>query len=339
MASSWLAEVVRAEGGRVRFDRFMELALYHPQNGYYTKNISTIGRTGDFSTTATISRLLSAALAEWIRSEAKALGLAPIVVIELGAGLGGIAKGILKRFGPFARIQYQIVEISQPLIRQQRSQLKDRRVRWHTTVESALSVVRGKSIVFSNEFVDAFPCRRFTRAPSGWAEIFLTLEDNRWREEAVPLQDDVETTAFSSSFALGQFLEVQDAYRRWLQEFALHFRLGSFLTIDYGGSPKETYDRRLKGTIRGYFRHERVSGMDIYLRPGFQDLTADVNFDDLKLWAEREGLQTIAYYSQADFLRCWSPELLPANRAEFVSDLDGAGAAFKVLHQRKAHGG
>ena len=33
--SSWLAEVVRSEGGRVSFERFMELALYHPLHGYY----------------------------------------------------------------------------------------------------------------------------------------------------------------------------------------------------------------------------------------------------------------------------------------------------------------
>jgi SAM-dependent MidA family methyltransferase len=335
MASSWLAEVVRAEGGRVRFDRFMELALYHPERGYYTKNISTVGRTGDFSTTATISQLLSAALANWIRSEAKALGLAPIVVIELGGGTGDIAKGILRRFGPFARIQYHIVEISPPLIRHQKSQLKDRRVRWHTTAESALSVARGRGIVFSNEFVDAFPCRRFARGSDGWAEVFLTLEGNQWREEILSLQDHVDTTGFDSSFGLGQFLEVQDSYRRWLQEFARHLRLGGLLTIDYGGSPKEIYNRRPKGTIRGYFRHERLSGMDIYLRPGLQDLTADVNFDDLKLWAERVGLQTVGYHSQADFLRRWSPDLLPANATEFVADLEGAGTAFKVLHQRK----
>lgn len=335
MASSWLAEAVRAEGGRIRFDRFMELALYHPEHGYYAKNISTVGRAGDYSTTGTISQLLSAALARWIQAEAKALRLAPAFVIELGAGTGDVAKGILKRLGPFARIQYLIVEISPALMQHQKSQLKDRRVRWHTTAQSALSVARGRGIVFSNEFVDAFPCRRFTLGLNGWVETFLTLEGNQWREESLPLQDDVETTGFGCSFGLRQSLEVQDSYRRWLQEFAHHLQLGAFLTIDYGGSAKEIYTRRPRGTIRGYFRHERLSGMDIYLRPGFQDLTADVNFDDIQLWAEREGLRTISYQSQAEFFRRWAPDLLTASRAEFVADPEGAGSAFKVLHQRK----
>jgi len=31
---SWLAEAAQAEGGKIRFDRFMELALYHPIHGY-----------------------------------------------------------------------------------------------------------------------------------------------------------------------------------------------------------------------------------------------------------------------------------------------------------------
>ena len=47
---SWLAEAVRSEGGRITFERFMELALYHPVHGYYTGHVSTIGKAGDFST-------------------------------------------------------------------------------------------------------------------------------------------------------------------------------------------------------------------------------------------------------------------------------------------------
>ncbi len=37
---SWLAEIAKNEGGRLRFDRFMELALRHPIHGYYSSQMA-----------------------------------------------------------------------------------------------------------------------------------------------------------------------------------------------------------------------------------------------------------------------------------------------------------
>ena len=45
---SWLAEAVQSEGGRITFERFMELALYHPIHGYYSGHVSTIGQSRGF---------------------------------------------------------------------------------------------------------------------------------------------------------------------------------------------------------------------------------------------------------------------------------------------------
>jgi SAM-dependent MidA family methyltransferase len=77
--------------------------------------------------------------------------------------------------------------------------------------------------------------------------------------------------------------------------------------------------------------------MEIYRRPGQQDLTADVNFEDLLRWSEPLGLGEVAYTTQREFVQKWYPRALalenPATR--FVLDPAGAGTAFKVLHQRK----
>jgi hypothetical protein len=77
--------------------------------------------------------------------------------------------------------------------------------------------------------------------------------------------------------------------------------------------------------------------MEIYRRPGQQDLTADVNFEDLRRQGEALGFDEIGYTTQRDFVQKWYPEALkqdiPATR--FVLDAEGAGTAFKVLHQRK----
>ena len=67
--------------------------------------------------------------------------------------------------------------------------------------------------------------------------------------------------------------------------------------------------------------------------PGHQDLTADVNFDDLVRWGEQLGLETVSLDTQAEFLDLDPDTLGPEDR--FLTDPDGAGGAFKVLVQAK----
>ena len=53
-ASQALCRIIRTEiqnhGGWIPFSRFMELALYAPQYGYYTGGSHRIGGSGDFIT-------------------------------------------------------------------------------------------------------------------------------------------------------------------------------------------------------------------------------------------------------------------------------------------------
>ena len=39
-------------------DRFMEMALYHPEQGYYESTAHQVGREGDFQTSVSIGPLL-----------------------------------------------------------------------------------------------------------------------------------------------------------------------------------------------------------------------------------------------------------------------------------------
>ena len=62
-----LVAAIRAEmtaaGGRITFARFMELALYHPERGYYLSPERRPGRSGDFLTAPEASPLFGLALA------------------------------------------------------------------------------------------------------------------------------------------------------------------------------------------------------------------------------------------------------------------------------------
>jgi SAM-dependent MidA family methyltransferase len=334
---SWIANIARAEGGRISFERFMDLALYDPCHGYYTRQISTIGPSGDFATALTIGDALVRSVANWARNEARSLGFPSLNIIELGGGGGQLARGILGTFRPWNRVQYQIVEISKPLQQRQERELRGRKIRWRETIEAALDAVDGLAIIISNEFVDAFPCRRFERAVDGWREILLSLDGDLWREQLGERPGTFESSAFSIQCAASQRVETLGSYRRWLMKMLRHLARGTLLTIDYGGSPAEIYHRKPHGTMRAFYRHERLEGMEIYLRAGRQDLTADVNFLDLRAWGEELGLTTAALVDQTEFIRRWRPpgSTKRSKADDYLSNGKAMGNAIKVLHQRK----
>lgn len=335
--ASWLAEVATNEGGRLRFDRFMELALFHPFHGYYTRRIRGIGQSGDFSTSTTLSPALGKAVLRWLAAEAKYLALDPLVIIEPGVGTGALAKVILSQMRPWRRVRYFGVDLRLESAILDESLRRQRRFHLFDSIAAALQEAQGKAIIISNEFVDAFPCRRLVRLESGWADIYLRYDGDQWRQELSPVPISVACTALDAGFAVGQTIEVHESFRGWLASVSAQLDAGSILTIDYGGRPEEIYYRRPDGTVRGYFRQQRIEGTDIFRRAGYQDLTADVSFVDLQAWGNSVGLKTVDYLTQREFVARWNPSALKRADAAglFTLDEQGAGTAFKVLHQRK----
>ena len=87
------------------------------------------------------------------------------------------------------------------------------------------------------------------------------------------------------------------------------------------------------GTLRGYLLHQRITGPAILANPGRQDITADVNFDDLSRWAGHHGIHTTSLLSLGEFL---APHADPSSHADRqLLEPGGAGSAFQVLRQRR----
>ena len=315
----------------------MELALYHPVHGYYSGHITTVGRSGDFSTALTIGDALVRSVAAWVKAEANSLALPVAQIIELGGGAGQLASGVLRAFRPWQRVRYQIVEISRALRQVQERKLRGKDIRWKDSIEAALEAAKGQAILISNEFVDAFPCKRFERTPEAWMEIFLGLDGDVWREEYAENRTPDASSALSMKWTIGQRVEVFQSYRNWLT--TRRSPSSAWCTSD--NRLRRFANRNLPSktgwNMRAYFRHQRIEGMGIYLRPGRQDLTADVNFVDLQEWGEQLGLKTIQSVTQADFIRAWDRQDRETNKTadRYISDESGMGKAFKVLHQRK----
>ena len=322
--------------GAIPFERFMQEALYHPNLGYYSANIRDIGKKGDFSTSATLDEKLGKAIATWISKRSREWGWRRVPVIEIGAGNGSLCRSVLRHLDwPLRwRVDYTIHETSPILRKQQQCLLKWKGVRWASSMSEALERSKGRALIFSNELVDAFPCRLFRRAPAGWHEIGLRILDDGSLSE-IPL-DGTSSDPWFIQFEhlpIGQRIERFDSYKKWLGTWSNQWNDGTILTIDYGNTSEALYQRRLLGSIRAYWKHQRFTGIDIYSRFGKQDLTADVNFSDLIQWGEELGWKTFQLSPQSMFIDTWRGKRIQHNPLNSPSMDKEAGNAFRVLEQ------
>ncbi len=303
----------------------MARALFDPERGYYTRHIRTVGRRGDFSTSATLSPSLAHAIAAWLKLESH---IQPHVrhIIEVGAGDGSLMAGMRKAIGWWKRRQFtfHIVETS-PVLREQQQQRLSSKVHWHDNIESALDHAQGHGFIYHNELLDAFPA------------TLVQWHNGQWHEVWVPEQlhpQNLDAAHFSAlrhtAFKDGQRCELHPSIRDWLLNWTPHWCGGSMLSIDYGDDFPQLYHRRPHGTLRAYLLHQRLTGTDIYANPGRQDITADINFTDYNAWLHELGIQQVSHQSLANFLHSHAA---PTQ----LLDPDGAGSAFKCcVHRRQA---
>jgi SAM-dependent MidA family methyltransferase len=109
------------ERGPMPFSRYMELCLYDPELGYYSRNAEQFGKAGDFYTSSDVHAVFGRLLARQFDEMWRALG-APdrIEILELGPGRGLFAQDVLdwseKKFPEFFRaLHYSLAERSPAL--------------------------------------------------------------------------------------------------------------------------------------------------------------------------------------------------------------------------------
>src|SRR5215472_13089530 len=121
MQMNSLAQVIRreilAQGGIIPFVRFMELALYCPNLGYYEIKADNVGRRGDFYTSVSVGSLFGELLAYQFVEWREAIKPPKFHIVEAGAHNGQLAKDILawlrsNRPSLFEKLEYVIVEPS-----------------------------------------------------------------------------------------------------------------------------------------------------------------------------------------------------------------------------------
>lgn len=328
-------QIISTPHQRITFAEYMDLALYHPEQGYYATGAVNIGSEGDFFTSSHLSRDFGELLAEQFAQIWEILRRpTPFTLMEMGAGQGLLAADILhylhRHYSDcFEALEYIIIEKAAGLISQQQQQLqrlkignKPLHLRWCSLEEIPENSITG--CCFSNELVDAFPIHRVVIERQQLKEIYVTTTNSATDGVASDSQASSETNfveitdtlstpklidyfdfigidLLSGTYPEGYRTEVNLAALDWIKTVANRLQRGFLLTIDYGYFADRYYQpARHQGTLQCYYRHRHHD--DPYLYIGQQDITAHVNFTALEHQGELCGLRKVGFTQQGLFL-------------------------------------
>lgn len=275
-SSSLLQLLAREIGqnGPLRFDRFVEQALYHPAFGYYCQPVRRVGRreNSDFYTASSIDSVFGPLVA------AAAESLLPLpaeecAFIEIGAEPEG---GILSDSGhPFA--EYRILRRGE-----------------------AFTGCDRPCVIFSNELFDAQPFRRFLYRDGQWHEQHVGIAGAQLAGEWIPLAttDPLPFPAVEPGME-GYQIDWPSGAGQLGRALAEKAWQGLWLAFDYGLSQQVLLEERPEGTARSYRRHRQAN--ELLADPGERDLTCHICWDALETMLEENGFRDIQLQSQEAF--------------------------------------
>ncbi len=298
--SSELAGVIRAAimdaGGWLPFDRFMALALYAPNLGYYANASLKFGLMpasgSDFVTAPEMSPYFGRALAVQVAQALQASG--SDTVIEFGAGSGALALQVLEALGDAVR-HYAIVEVSASLRQRQQQRLARYapRVTWLDALPPSIN-----GVLVGNEVLDAMPAQLLHFDGAQWFERGVEMQGAgfTWSDRPTALRPPV-----IAPFAPGTVTELQAQAQAWITTVAAHLTRGVIILIDYGFPQDEYYlPQRRGGTLMCHRAHR--ADIDPLVDVGLKDITVHIDFTALALTAQAAGMDVLGYTSQARFL-------------------------------------
>ncbi|MBV9410320.1 MAG: SAM-dependent methyltransferase [Acidimicrobiia bacterium] len=313
-----VAEIVAERArrlGPLPFDEVVELALYHPEHGFYSRG-GGAGRGRDFLTSPEVGPLFAAVLANALDAWWRELGEPdPFVVVEAGAGPGTLARHVLDAWPACApALRYVLVERSEQLRDVQRSRLPmepARQVLGPAVVTdpdegphpepgigplvTSLGELPQRSftgVVVANELLDNLPFALVDKDPLGWSEVRV---DDALHEILVPAATELALHAerLAPGAPVGSRVPLQRPATAWLRSALAVVERGRIAVVDYASTTSDMAQRPWTEWVRTYRGHG--PGRNPLDDLGEQDVTCEVAVDQLP--------SPDAAATQSDFLR------------------------------------
>ncbi len=283
-----------AENGFITFARFMDIALYNHDGGYYT---NTFHRpyVDDFYTSPVTHPAFGALIAIQIFQFWKILGSPKnFTIVELGSGRGELAKVIKTTSRELAYDFYDSIKY-----------IEFDKLSGQNFEQNQKSQKEITGCILSNELIDSFPVHRFEMTEDGPKEICITIGDDGKLAEV--LHDPSKNEILSYIQSLGDTIktgskgEVNLEVNTWGEMISRILLKGFVLTIDYGYEKDElTEENFSSGTLQTHRSH--CNGLEAICKIGETDITSDVNFSYLQSITKKYGFNTLQITPQKQFL-------------------------------------
>ncbi|MBF0250798.1 MAG: SAM-dependent methyltransferase [Alphaproteobacteria bacterium] len=336
-----------AHDGPITVARFMELALGHPEHGYYMTR-DPFGLEGDFITSPEITQMFGEMIGLWSVVVWQSMGRPdPVNVVELGPGRGTLMGDALRAAEAdpdFMDAQRLWLVETSPVLRDAQKKNLMQTMRMPAWRDSFAETGPGPLLVIGNEFFDALPIRQYEKTAEGWRErlvgmnaagdgLAFVLAPGAADETLIP-----ETLRAEAE--VGAVFEDQSASRAVMTDIAKRVveHGGAALFFDYGH-----FEHGLGDTLQAVKDHEYA---DVLAEPGQADLTAHVDFQQLAEAARAAGAEVLGPLPQGAFLdhlglRQRADMLMMHADPDVVQVIDGAynrltdpdqmGVLFKVM--------
>ena len=317
--------------GPMTFARYMSIALYHPDGGYYVgagTGREPLGWQGDFITSTDVHPLWGWCMARQLHQMWQLMGQPQTFhVLEAGGGRGLLGAEVWRYARDAApdwaeSLRYVLLDRAGPdaPLRQMREQrlaarlaelnLPPDAVQWLDDASSAFATRSLTGCIVANELVDALPVHRLVKHAGELREI--SVDWDQTAQALVEVADAVSSPELAcyldqygvrwQTYPDGWQCEVCLEAERWLDGMPRLVDSGFMLIVDYGALAKDLYvPERPTGTLLAYSQHRLNE--HFLAHPGEQDLTAHVNFSALIAAARARHLRLAGFTTQANFLR------------------------------------
>jgi len=351
----------------------MEMALYHPELGYYTKKRDP-GTISDYYTSVELHPVFGEIISARISSIAKNISndteekKERFTVVEMGAGKGILANDILqglkkKDDNLYERADFVYIEKNKNLSNEVSKILAEHKskVSFFSSPEELIKELKGVLItgcIISNELLDSFPVHRIRKEKGKLKEIYVSWDGSEFTEESGEISNE-EIKEYIKRYGIelkeGWQAEVNLKISDWVKEVSNIIKRGFLITIDYGYLADKLYSGIFpEGTLRCYRKHKVDNNP--YEDIGMKDITSHVNFSDLEYHGSINGFELVDFSTQKDFLLRGGIidyiSKFAVGREDFTSGLfseleaiknlllpDGMGEIFKVMIQGKGVNG
>jgi NADH dehydrogenase [ubiquinone] 1 alpha subcomplex assembly factor 7 len=279
-------------------------------NARYYSQADALGEHGDFITAPEVSQMFGELIGLWLADLwIRAGRTEPVHYVELGPGRGFLARDArraMKRYGLEPRMH--LVEASIKLRDEQLVQVPD--AFFHHDLSTV--PVKGPMLLVANEFLDALPIRQLVLTGDGWREVMVGLDGDDFVLVAGRQPMDVAVPEARRQAPVGTVIETCPGAAATLFEVAgrLTGQGGVALFIDYGYLAPRT-----GSTLQAIRGHQKV---DPFALPGEADLTAHVDFDQMKQIALSRECRWMGSTTQGEWLTALGIHHRTESLAEFA---------------------